>query len=247
MENNFISKKAKIGKNLKIGNFVTISDDVIIGDNCEIESYSYIGYSNGREKGKLILGNNAKVRSHSVIYLGSKIGENLITGHHIIIRENSLIGKDFQLGAQSVVMGELNIGNYVRTGSNVEISQYSSVGNCVWIYRNTTLINDKHPPSEEILGPTIGDYSVIGAHSVIFPGIKVGNDCLVGSGCFLLNNLPDSSIAVGNPSKECGPVTKIKMGKSKNNSYPWRYRFHQGYPEELVKEWLLELDKMKDV
>ena len=81
MSNNLISKKAKIGKNLKIGNFVTITDNVEIGDNCEIESYSYIGYSNGRERGKLIIGNQAKIRSHSVLYLGSKIGESLVTGH----------------------------------------------------------------------------------------------------------------------------------------------------------------------
>tara|TARA_Y100000591_G_C21727929_1_gene642403 strand:+ start:332 stop:1075 length:744 start_codon:yes stop_codon:yes gene_type:complete len=247
MNNNFISKKAKIGKNFKVGNFVTITDDVEIGDNCEIESYSYIGYSNGREKRKLIIGNHAKIRSHSIVYLGSIIGENLVTGHHVTIRENSLIGKDFQLGSQSIVMGELNIGDYVKTGSNVEIGQYSKVGNYVWIFLNTTLINDKYPPSEEIIGPTLGDYSVIGAHSVIYPGIKVGKDSLVGSGCFLSKDLSECRIAVGNPSKEIGHVSKIKIGNSDSGAYPWRYRFHKGYPENVVKGWLSELDKIKNI
>ena len=53
---NIISEKAKIGKNVKIGNFVTIYDDVEIGDNSIIESYCEIGYSNGRENGPLKIG-----------------------------------------------------------------------------------------------------------------------------------------------------------------------------------------------
>ena len=244
MKNNLISKKSKIGKNLKIGNFVTISENVIIGDNCEIESYCHLGYSNNRENGPLVIGDNALIRSHSIIYLGSTIAENLITGHHTTIRENSFIGKDFQLGSQSIVMGELTIGDYVKTGSNVEIGQNSNIGNFVWIYLNSSLINYMYPPSEEILGPKVGDFSIIGAHSLIYPGVNIGKDCLIGSGCFLLRDLSDSTIAVGNPSREIGPVSKIKIESSSSSAYPWRYRFHRGYPEELVKKWMEEVDKL---
>ena len=48
---NIISKKAKIRKNVTFGNFVTVYDNVEIGDNCIIESYCEIGYSNGKENG----------------------------------------------------------------------------------------------------------------------------------------------------------------------------------------------------
>jgi len=241
---NMISEKAKIGENVKLGNFITVTDDVEIGDNCEIESYSYLGYSNGREKGKLVIGENSLIRSHSIFYLGSEIASGLVTGHHAIIRENSKIGKSFQLGTKSLVMGELEIGDFVRTGSNVEIGQKSSVGNYVWIYLNSALINDKHPPSGEIVGPIIGDYSIIGAHCVVMPGIEVGEDCLVGSGCFLNKDLPSEQIAVGNPSKQVGPVSKIKMSGSDKSAYPWRYRFHNGYPEKLVKKWISEANQL---
>jgi len=95
---NIISEKAKIGKNVRIGNFVSIYDDVGIGDNSVIESYCEIGYSNGREKGPLKIGRNSKIRSHSILYAGSQIGENLVTGHHVTIRENMIIGVNFQLG-----------------------------------------------------------------------------------------------------------------------------------------------------
>ncbi len=154
---NSISSKARIGQNVSLGNYVTISDDVEIGDNSVIESYCHLGYSNGREGGELVIGENAHIRSHSVCYLGARIGADLVTGHHTIIRENCSIGDGFQLGAGSIVMGELEIGDHVKTGSRVEIGQQSTVGNCVWIFLNTTLINDKYPPSLEIDGHTIAD------------------------------------------------------------------------------------------
>jgi UDP-3-O-[3-hydroxymyristoyl] glucosamine N-acyltransferase len=71
---NNISNSAKIGNNVKFGQFITVGDNVEIGDNCIIESYSCIGYSNGRERSGLSIGKNAHIRSHSIVYLGSSIG-----------------------------------------------------------------------------------------------------------------------------------------------------------------------------
>lgn len=244
---NIISQDAKVGRNVRFGNFVTVGPGVTIGDNCVIESYSFIGYSNGRENGKLTIGDNAHVRSHSILYLGSVIGKNLVTGHHAIIRENCVIGDSFQAGSATIVMGELSIGDFVKTGSNVEIGQGSQIGSCVWIFLNSSLINDRYPPSEDIKGPVIEDYSVIGAHSVIYPGVRVGADSLVGSGCFLTQDLPPATIAVGNPSRAVGPVSKIKFNTDEGeiDGYPWRYRFNKGYPRELVEKWLREAEDLE--
>jgi acetyltransferase-like isoleucine patch superfamily enzyme len=243
---NIISEDAKIGKNVKFGNFVTVEAGVTIGSDSVIESYSHIGYSNGRERSGLVIGKCAHVRSHSIIYQGSLIGDDLVTGHHAVIRENCQIGDSFQAGGATTVMGELEIGSYVKTGSSVEIGQGSKVGDCVWIYINTSLINDRRPPSEDIVGPIIEDFAVIGAHSMIYPGVRVGVDSLVGSGCFLMQDLPAGNIAVGNPSRIIGPTSKIKYTEDgvEKNTYPWRFRYHKGYPEKLVASWLEEAEKL---
>jgi len=237
---NHISSNAKIGSNVKFGNFVTVYDDVEIGDNSVIESYCEIGYSNGREKRPLKIGDNAKIRSHSVIYQGSLIGKNLITGHHAIIRENMEIGDGFQAGVGAVVMGESIIGNYVKTGSMVEVGQCSKIGNYVWIFLNSLLINDLYPPSETIIGPDISDYAIVGTASIIMPGIKVGRNSIVAAGCVLKDHLPDNQIAVGNPHRIIGPISKIKIKGTDQNAYPWRYRFHRGYPQRVVDGWMSE-------
>lgn len=237
---NVISEKAKIGNNVSFGNFVSVYDNVEIGDNSVVESYCEIGYSNGREKGTLKIGENARIRSHSIIYQGSSIGKNLTTGHHAIIRENMQIGDGFQIGAGGIVMGESFIGNYVKTGSMVEIGQFSKIGNFVWMFANSFLLNDLYPPSEKIIGPEISDYAILGHSCVIFPGVKVGRNSIVGSGCFLKDNLPDNLIAVGNPQRTIGPISKIKIPGTDQNAYPWRYRFHRGYPQEIISGWMKE-------
>jgi len=41
---NYISDKAKIGKNVKIWHFAYVGDDVVIGNNVKIGSLSHIDY-----------------------------------------------------------------------------------------------------------------------------------------------------------------------------------------------------------
>jgi acetyltransferase-like isoleucine patch superfamily enzyme len=219
---------------------------VEIGDNSVIESYCEIGYSNGREKRSLKIGENAKIRSHSIIYQGSVIGKNLVTGHNAIIRENMQIGDGFQIGAGGIVMGEAVIGNHVKTGSMVEIGQFSKIGNFVWIYIHSLLLNDLYPPSEHIIGPEISDYSILGAACVIFPGVKVGCNSIVAAGCVLKDDLPDNQIAVGNPQRIIGSISKIKIPGMNQNAYPWRYRFQRGYPKEVIFEWIEEAHSISE-
>jgi len=238
---NSISDKAKIGKNVKFGNFVTVYDDVVIGDNCVIDSYCEIGYSNGREKGPLVIGSNSLIRSHSILYAGSKIGDNLATGHHVTIRENMKIGVGFQLGTLSDIQGEAIIGDYVKTHSNVHVAQFSKIGDFVWIFPYAFLGNDPHPPSDGFTkGPEIGDFAVIASCSMIFPHVKVGKGAIVGAGCMLKKDLPEGQVAIGNPGKIVGPASNIKISGTDNPAYPWRFHFHRGYPKEIVKKWMSE-------
>jgi len=243
---NIISKKAKIGNNVKFGNFVTVYDDVEIGDNCIIESYCEIGYSNGREKGPLKIGANARIRSHSILYAGSEIGKNLVTGHRVLIRENMKIGVDFQLGGLSGLQGDSVIGDYVKTHASVFVGQFSKIGNYVWMFPYVVLANDPHPPSDDdTKGPEISDFAVIASHCTIFPNIKIGKGALVGAGCVLTKNLPEEQIAVGNPGKIIGHVSKIKIKGTNKSAYPWRYHFHRGYPKDIVDSWMKERSLFK--
>lgn len=256
-----ISKLAKIGKNVKIGYGVIIKDDVIIGDNVILDDYvrildgveigenSYIGafvtlgeigvnYSSP-EYGKTKIGNNALIRSYTIIYHSNNIGNNFQTGHRVTIREKADIGNSVRIGTVSDIQGYCKIGNYVNLHSNVHIGQKSIIEDFVWIFPYVVLTNDPTPPSEEIQGVTVKKYAVIATASIILPGVTIGMDTLVGAKTLVNRDVSERTIVVGNPMKVVGDISKIKNKVTGEQVYPWREKFDRGMPWQgkTYEEW----------
>lgn len=48
---------------------------------------------------------------------------------------------------------------------------------------------------------TIGDNCWIGGGATILPGVSIGSGCTIGAGSVVVHDIPDNSVAVGNPAK----------------------------------------------
>ena len=48
---------------------------------------------------------------------------------------------------------------------------------------------------------TIGNDVFVGASSIILPGVHIGNRVVVGAGSIVTKDIPDDSVAAGNPAK----------------------------------------------
>ena len=48
---------------------------------------------------------------------------------------------------------------------------------------------------------TIGDRVFIGGNSVILPGVRIGDDAIVGAGSVVTTDIPDAHVAAGNPAR----------------------------------------------
>ncbi len=234
-----VNPNAKIGKNVKIGPFCIIHGNVLIGDNSKIDAYSEIGIKTNLGDGSpLVIGHDSHLRSHAVFYESSKFGPGLITGHRVCVRELTRVGQNAQLGSGVDIQGHCTIGDFFRTHNSVHIGQKSKIGNFVWMFPEVLLTNDPNPPSNNLIGPEIGDFSVVAAKTVLLPGVKIGQHCFVGASSLVGIDIPDRKMASGNPAIILGDASIIRMKDDiRIRAYPWNKRFQRGYPEEVVLSW----------
>jgi acetyltransferase-like isoleucine patch superfamily enzyme len=232
-----LGQDVKIGQNVKIGDNTRIYDNVKIGDNTIICNNCSVGepvndfyYNDKYVNPPTVIGPNSLIRSHTIIYCDSIFGENFATGHRVTIREKSIFGMHCSVGTLSDIQGYVQFGDYCRLHSNVHIGQKSTIGNFVFIYPYVVFTNDPTPPSNVCIGPTVGNYTQIAVGAILFPGIKVGENCLIGAGAVVTEKVKDYSVVVGNPGKVMCDIKDLDSKEKKGKHYPWMYNFDRGMP-----------------
>lgn len=184
-----------------------IYPNVRLGENCVVEDFVIIGTPpKGYAAGELetVIGINAVIRSHTVIYAGNKIGNNFQTGNKANIREMNEIGDDVSIGTLSVVEHHVKIGNRVRIHTQAFIPEYTILEDESWIGPNVVITNAKYPKSpnakNELKGAYVKKYAIIGANSTILPGVVIGERSLVGAGSVVTKDVANETVVAGNPA-----------------------------------------------
>jgi len=180
---------------------------VNLGKNCIIDDNAIVGYMPSRKIDNLNLniGDNSRIRTGSVIYLGSNIGNNLETGHNVIIREENLIGNEVKIWSNSVIDYGCKIGNNVKIHCNCYIAQLTIIEDNVFIAPGVMIANEKYPTGKfdpnRIKGPLIKKGARIGIGSIIMPGITIGENSIIGAGAVVTKDIPPNSVAYGVPAR----------------------------------------------
>jgi len=189
---------------------------VQLGPNSVAEDYCILGVPpRGHKEGELatIIGTNAHLRSHTVVYAGNTIGDNFQTGNKVNIREQNEIGNNVSIGTLSVIEHHVMIGNDVRIHSQVFIPEYSTLEDGVWIGPHVVLTNAKYPASPDakkhLKGPTIKRGAKIGANVTVLPGVVIGANALVGAGSVVVDDVPDGVVVAGNPARFMKKVSEL--------------------------------------
>lgn len=196
-----ISDKAQIGKNVEIGPFTVIHDNVVIGDGSKIGSHCVIGLPTDGSQGRLlVIGANATIRSHSVLYQGSRLGPKLETGHSVYIRENTMAGFNLRVGTLSDIQGDCALGECVRLHSRVHIASGSKIGDFVWMFPRVQFTNDPYPPSNIEAPNVVEDMAVLATGALLLPGIRIGTGAFVAAGSVVGTNVAATECVRGNPA-----------------------------------------------
>ncbi len=126
-------------------------------------------------------------------------------------KENVTIGDNVFIWHYTIIDG---------TGG-IEINEGAQIGAWVGIFTHgshmSIRIYGRHyqeiPESEKkgyIIKPVkIGKYVFIGARSIIFPGVTIGDGALVSAGSFVTKNVKPFEIVSGNPAETIGDTRKL--------------------------------------
>jgi acetyltransferase-like isoleucine patch superfamily enzyme len=188
---------------------------VELGDDSVIEDYVVLGSSTAADDAPpLRIGSGARIRSHTVVYPASKIGDRFHTGHGAMIRESNTIGDDVSIGTHSIVEHHVEIGDRVRVHSNAFIPEYSVIEEGAWIGPSVTFTNARYPLGRDakasLRGPIVRRGAKIGANATLLPGVVIGRDALVGAGSVVVRDVPDGAVVVGNPARVVRQVADIE-------------------------------------
>lgn len=113
-----------------------------------------------------------------------------------------------------IIMGEHSFMNY---GCVVLDSALVTLGNYVKLGPHCKLFTPQHPldylerrQTVETAYPiTIGDDTWVGGGVTICPGVTIGKRCVIAAGSVVIRDIPDDSLAAGNPA-----VVKRKLNQA---------------------------------
>ena len=204
-----------------------------IGAETIVEDGAMVGVPPmGKRPGELAtkIGSGGVVRSGTIIYAGTTIGNHFSAGHGALIREENSIGDHCSVGSNAVLEPGNTIGDWTRIHSQCFL-EHVQLGQHVFVGPGVVFTDDPHPMCPRyldcVLGAVVGDHVSIGGNATILPGIKIGARSLIGAGAVVTRNVDPDMVVAGNPATVIKPVASLICFKGYyERPYIWREAKH---------------------
>ncbi|GBG56953.1 acetyltransferase [Sporomusaceae bacterium FL31] len=120
------------------------------------------------------------------------------------------IGENCNIPQNTIIDGShcwlISIGNNVTLGERVHILAHDASIKYSLGYAKIGRVD-------------IGNGTFIGAGTIILPNVKIGNNVIVGAGSVVTKDIPDNSVAAGNPAKFITDTTQYMEKHQKMMQY----------------------------
>jgi UDP-2-acetamido-3-amino-2,3-dideoxy-glucuronate N-acetyltransferase len=149
----------------------------------------------------------------AVIDEGCQIGENVKIWHFSHVMPNCKIGDNCNIGQNVVVSPNVILGRNVKIQNNVSIYTGVICEDDVFLGPSMVFTNIINPRSAVIrkdsyVETLVGKGASIGANATIICGNKIGQYSLIGAGTVVTKEVKPYALIVGNPGKQIGWVSE---------------------------------------
>lgn len=231
---NCIDDSATLGKDCQIGNFTTIGPNCVlgdrvvvhnnvtlypgteIGDDTEIFDGAVIGrppktvgnmvHKVGKTFAPSKIGTGCIVGANSTIYAQVIIGNHVLIGDGVRLRENAQIGDSVLIAMNCTVNHDVTIKANARILDLSHITAYTIIDEDVFVGVGVTSCNDKSMKMSGELGPAIHIHMKkgcrVGSAAAILPNIIIGENAFVAASALVTHDVPDHTRVMGIPAKE---------------------------------------------
>lgn len=155
-----------------------------------------------------------KLRGYNVNYSLLLKGNNFFfqsTKYAVNISKNTVIGKNTRISAGDngkVYIGEnvliddctfIMAHEKITIGKNTKVAAFCFITDFNHKYqdKNLRLVDQGYNTNPVKIGENVW----IGTHSIILPGVTIGDRAVIGAGSVVTKDIPANSVAVGNPAK----------------------------------------------
>lgn len=140
----------------------------------------------------------------------ANVGEGTRVWAFAHVLPGAVIGRDVNVCDHVFIENDVVVGDRVTIKSGVQLWDGIELQDDVFVGPNATFTNDPFPRSKKYPGEfsrtVVERRASIGGGAVILPGIRIGQDAMVGAGSVVTRDVPPFAIVVGNPAEIRGYV-----------------------------------------
>lgn len=184
-------------------------------------------------KAETKIGERCVIGCNAVIYAGAQIGNDVLIGDGATIRENTVVGDGTVIGSNCTVQNGARIGKRVKIVDLSHITFDCEIGDESFISVGVYTMNDNSMQrGGEVVGPKIGKRVRIGGGALLLPGVRIGDDAVIGAGSVVTHDVPPGAKVMGVPAKAKGERHPVPFERQFEEYPEWPPRPYATWPPE---------------